>query len=207
MATTAALNAAVATGNVSAVGQCLTAFMQRTVSYASSTERQAAVDAIADALRAFPKHVGLVAGALGAMTHASLCVTEAAIPVHIVLNAVKPHEKTLLVVQAASRLMSFHVSSLQVQERLPELAEAAARWLTLFPSDPDVAYYAAITLVTVAAQEPTGTIQAHGKVGADSIAASVVKGATAAHQHVEYRIEAVPWNEWIIARLFRRLRA
>ena len=141
------------------------------------------------------------------MTHASLCVTEAAIPVHIVLNAVKPHEKTLLVVQAASRLMSFHVSSLQVQERLPEVAEAAARWLTFFPSDSDVAYYAATTLVTVAAQEPTGTIQAHGKVGADSIAASVVKGATAAHQHVEYRIEAVPWNEWIIARLFRRLRA
>ena len=197
----ARLLSAVVDGDVNGTARYLSSFVDGTVLYASVAEREKAVAAILSALQAFPQNTSIVAGCLGALAH-TLCM-EVVIPVAAVLKVVKRHEKNLLISQAASRL--FSLSSSNKLEHLPPLAEAAARWIQLHPTDSNVSYYSALIIVEAAGVEPTELKREHGALGQRDIAVATVKAATATRL-VELQVDGVDWNAYILSHLFPRMR-
>ena len=87
----AATLAAVASGNVAATARFLSAIIDGSLSYSTVAERRRAVERIVTAMQTFHRDATLVAACIGAITHASLLCT-VAVPVRMLLSAVKPHE-------------------------------------------------------------------------------------------------------------------
>ena len=201
----ARLASAVASGDLYRMGQCLTSFIGRTISYASLAEREEAVEGIMSALQAFPENATIVAGCIGAIAFATLHCVECSFPVVLLLNAVKPHEKDLLTVQAASRLFSYHVCSTKKLIGLPLLSEAAARWIEGYPNDGTVNYYAPLVLIVANEIHPIEIKKAHGEIGVETIGVATVKAATATRL-VEVQVDGVDWNAYILSHLFPRIR-
>jgi hypothetical protein len=105
---TAKLLAAVSTSDLKAAATCLTSYIDGSTTYSSVVEREAAVDAIVAAMKGFGDP-GMIAASLGALSHVSLFCTEFSLPIVTIAKLAKPHENNILVVKAASRLLSDHI--------------------------------------------------------------------------------------------------
>ena len=201
---TAKLLAAVSTSDLKAAATCLTSYIHGTATFDTVLERAAAVDAIVAAMKSFGD-AGMVAASLGALSHVSLMCTECALPMTTILKLTKPFENNLLVVKAASRLLSDHICSPRKLVELPVVTEAAARFIALFPTDKDVCCWAAFILTEAMGMEPVEVKKEHGSLGEASIQVAVIKGAVAV-QTMEVNVDGAPWNAFILQNLYPRLR-
>ena len=109
------------------------------------------------------------------------------------------------VVQCAARLLQAYVLSPRGMEKLPSVVTAAARWIEWFPDDEYVAYWCGIVLTTAAAIEPVDIKRLHGQSGVEAVAVGLVHGCTATRV-TELTIEHRPWNQWVLDKLFPRMR-
>ena len=185
----------------------ITKYIDKSLVYTVQAERVEATNAVIAAMEAHPRDARVCGLAFGALTHTSQCATEAAIPAAAIVRVAKAHEDThLLVVQAASRLLAYHVAGPRGLDALPSVADAGARWLEMYPTDRDAAYWCAVLLANAAGQEPHRVKATHGSFGCDCIDTAVVRGAVVATGHVELTIEGEPWNTWVLRLLYPRLR-
>eukprot|EP00966_Prymnesium_polylepis_P052881 1224822-Prymnesium_polylepis.1 len=183
---------------------CLTSYIHGTATFDTVFERAAAVDAIVVAMKGIGD-AGMIAASLGALSHVSLMCTECALPIVTIAKLAKPHENNIMVVKAASRLLSDHICSPRKLEWLPVVTEAAARYITLFPTDKDVCCWVAFILTEAAGVEPMEVKKEHGSIGEAAIQVAVVQGAVAT-QTMEVNVDGAPWNDFILQNLYPRLR-
>eukprot|EP00966_Prymnesium_polylepis_P306528 7083167-Prymnesium_polylepis.3 len=201
---TAKLLAAVSASDTKAAATCLTSYIHGTATFDTALERAAAVNAVVVAMKNFGD-AGIIAACLGALSHISLMCTECALPMTTIVKLTTPHLNNILVVKAASRLLSDHICSPRKLERLPVVTEAAARYITLFPTDKDVCCWAAFILTVAAGVEPVEVKKEHGSFGEGTIHVALIQGAVAT-QTVEVNVDGEAWNAFVLQNLFPRFR-
>lgn len=196
------LLSAVRTRDANAAAHSLASFLHG-VTADDPTDLATAGEVILASLDAFPRSPFHTALAIAALHHVGDVPADALVAV---INATKHHEGDATVVQCAARLLHSHVLSPRRMDRLPDVSAAAARYIAAHPGDPNVSYWCGSVLVTAAGEEPDDVKAEHGQVGVDRVATSVVEGATAT-QRVEVLVDGFPWEAWVMAKLFPRLRA
>ena len=180
---------AIASRDATGVLACLRAHVYDGVRESPST--------ILDAMVAFPKSPLVVGACLCALAH----IDGEIIDLPTVLPIVKRLERThVAVVRAAARLVSLHATV------PPTVAQAVARWITLYPRDPDICYYGSIALLAAAGREPADVRKDHGRCGVVALDCAVIVGAVAMRR-VEVYHGPTPWNDFVLDHLFPRLRA
>ena len=92
--------------------RCLASYVHDATLTYTAEDRVAAVDAIRDAMCAFPRDGRVLGGCLCALAHAS-GFGNVSLPVEAILAAVKPHEADPTVVQAAARVFKLGVITLR----------------------------------------------------------------------------------------------
>ena len=181
--------------------RCVAAFLPHDNVVADDpSDWQTAAEVLIAAVHIFPKHLLLVATALAALHRTG----EWSDHIDDVIVAARGGDAK--VVKCAARVLHAHVLSARGLEKLPTVATVAAGWMELYPLDHDIEYYGAVVLVTAASVEPVDITRVHGQTGVDAVDVAVVRGATATQLDGVLTIEDRKWSEWVMEKLFPRLR-
>ena len=176
-------------------------FVQGNLTADDPSDGTTAAESILASLEAFPRDSFLAALVLAALNRIRQFHH-----VDATLTIAKQFHNDGMVIECASRLMCNHAASAEGLQKLPSVANAAADWIATFPHNGNISYWGSAILVIGGGLEPEDVKKVHGQTGLDKLELAVIRGAMATKQ-VELYVEGFPWNDWVLHKLYPRLRS